>query len=255
MAIARKTKKKKVTKRPSAKQVAKTPGAARKTTAWEKTAGDSSIKFYRRIGSKGWRQSDYFTYSSSSPAFRLWLARELGTRPARILSIGCGNGELEGSLAAYGHRLFGMDLSHPMLLRAARNGVDFPIEGDARYLPFAPASFDVVIYPESIGHLVLAEAFAEARRVLRPRGRVIVTTYASHMGAHPRFKRYRFDQMEEALTNTGFDVDEQRFLAAKRNSIADADSDAKSTLLYVKARAAAAKRPVAKSKLTKNKRA
>jgi ubiquinone/menaquinone biosynthesis C-methylase UbiE len=150
---------------------------------------------------------------------------------------------LEGYLAACGHRLFGMDLSHPMLQRAAHNGVDFPIEGDARHLPFAPASFDVVIYPESIGHLVLAEAFAEARRVLRPRGRVIVTTYASHMGTHPRFKRYRFDQMEEALTETGFDVDEQRFLAAKRNSITDVDSDAKSTLLYVKARVIAPKRP------------
>jgi hypothetical protein len=47
--------------------------------------------------------------------------------------------------------------------------------------------------------------------------------------------------MEEALTELGFDVEEQRFLAARRNSITDVDSDAKSTLLYVKARVTAAK--------------
>ncbi|HVA14234.1 MAG TPA: class I SAM-dependent methyltransferase [Stellaceae bacterium] len=215
---------------------------ARKKASQKKKPVDTTAKFYRRIGSEGWRDSNYFTYSSSSPAFRRWLAAALGDAPARILSIGCGNGELESYLHAAGHRLVGIDLSHPMLKRAGRAGMDHPVEADARFLPFASASFEVVIYPESLGHLPLAETFGEARRVLRRRGRLLVTTYASHMGVHAHYRKYRFDQMEEALVDSGFRVDEQRFLAAKQKSVADAPSDAKATLLYVKASVPAATR-------------
>lgn len=199
-------------------------------------------RFYRRIGAKGWRESNYFTYSSSSPAFRRWLTAELADEGAAVLSIGCGNGELECHLVASGYRVAGLDLSHPMLKRAARNGLDWPVEADARFLPFAGASFDVVIFPESIGHVPLPEVFAEARRVLRKGGTLIVTTYAAHMGVHPHYRKYRFEEMAPAAVEAGFAVAAQRFLAAKQNSIADAPTDAKATLLYFKASAAPAKR-------------
>lgn len=201
----------------------------------EKTA-PSSARFYRRIGAEGWSKSDYFTYSSSSPAFRRWLATELGGAPLRILSVGCGNGELESFLNAYGHRVTGIDLSHPMLRRALRSGVDHAVEADARALPFAAASFDLVVFPESIGHVPLDEAFAETRRALKRLGVLIVTTYASPMGVHPQYKKYRFGDLTRAAAGAGFDIEAQRFLAAKRNSVTDAPSDTKATLLYFKAR-------------------
>jgi len=201
----------------------------------------SPARFYRDIGSKGWNKSNYFTYSSSSPAFRRWLAAELGDKPRDILSIGCGNGELEIYLIALGHRLTGLDPAHPMLKRAARSGLTRPVEADARFLPFAPASFDVVIFPESIGHVPLPEVFAEAKRVLKKRGALIVTTYASHVGVHAHYRKYRFADMTPAAEEAGFTVAAQRYLAAKRNSIDDAPSDAKATLLYFKAVVPAAK--------------
>jgi SAM-dependent methyltransferase len=199
----------------------------------------SSARFYRRIGTHGWRDSNYFTYSSLSPAFRRWLATELGNAPLDILSIGCGNGELESEFVAAGHRLTGIDLSHPMLKRAMRAGLDAVVEADASALPFAPGSFDAVIFPESIGHLSLPKVFAEANRVLCPGGTLIVTTYSSHTGVHPRYRKYRFDEMTSALTEIGFAVEEQRYLAARPNVVADAPSDAKATLLYLKSRASA----------------
>jgi SAM-dependent methyltransferase len=214
---------------------------AKKKQAAASAKRASPARFYRRIGAEGWRNSNYFTYSSSSPAFRRWLATELGGAPLRILSIGCGNGELESFLNAYGHHLVGIDLSHPMLKRAARAGVDHAVEADARFLPFAATSFDLVLFPESIGHVPLAEVFAEAKRVLKRLGLLIVTTYASPMGVHPHYCKYRFADLAPAAAEAGFTVEAQRFLAAKQNSVLDAPSDAKATLLYFKARLIPAK--------------
>ncbi|HEV8016260.1 MAG TPA: class I SAM-dependent methyltransferase [Stellaceae bacterium] len=213
--------------------------ARKKSPQKKKKSAATPARFYRRIGTRGWRDSNYFTYSSLSPAFRRWLAAELGKAPLDTLSIGCGNGELESELAAAGLRLTGVDLSHPMLKRAMRSGLDAAVEADANALPFAPRSFDAVIFPESIGHLSLAKVFAEAGRVLRPRGTLIVTTYSSHTGVHPKYRKYRLDEMAAALTEIGFAVEEQRYLAARPSAVADAPSDAKATLLYLKSRAPA----------------
>ena len=233
----KKTAQKKQRKKTAARKKSSAPPVKHKASPAKRV---SSERFYRRIGADGWRNSNYFTYSSSSPAFRRWLATELGGGPLRILSIGCGNGELESFLNAYGHNVTGIDLSHPMLKRAARAGVDHAVEADARFLPFDAASFDLVLFPESIGHVPLPEVFAEAKRVLKRLGVLIVTTYATPMGVHPQYKKYRFADMTAAATDAGFGIEAQRYLAAKMNSVADAPSDAKATLLYFKARTRAA---------------
>ncbi len=207
----------------------------------------SPARFYRSIGDKGWNNSNYFTYSSSSPAFRAWLLEELGEKPHDILSIGCGNGELEAYLIGEGHRLTGLDPAHPMLKRAARAGLKRGVGGDARALPFAPGCFDIVIFPELIGHVPLPDVFAESRRVLRKRGALIVTTYASHVGVHSHYRKYRFAEMKAAAEDAGLAVSAQRYLAAKRNSIDDAPSDAKATLLYFRAIVANGKSSPAKT--------
>ena len=201
----------------------------------------SPARFYRSVGDKGWNNSNYFTYSSSSPAFRRWLVGELGAEARDILSVGCGNGELETYLIAQGHRLTGLDPAHPMLKRAMRAGLTRPVGGDARALPFAAASFDIVIFPESIGHVALPEVFAEASRVLKKSGALIVTTYASHVGVHSHYRKYRFADLAAAAKAAGLAVEAQRFLAAKRYSVADAPRDAKATLLYFRASVAAVK--------------
>jgi SAM-dependent methyltransferase len=219
----------------------------KKPVAKKKKSAATPARFYRSIGDRGWNNSNYFTYSSSSPAFRAWLLEELGDKPRDILSIGCGNGELETYLIGEGHRLTGLDPAHPMLKRAARHGLKRGVGGDARALPFAPGCFDIVIFPESIGHVPLPEVFAESRRVLKKRGALIVTTYASHVGVHSHYRKYRFAEMEAAAEDAGLTVSVQRYLAAKRHSIDEAPSDAKATLLYFRAIVANGKAPPAKT--------
>ncbi len=190
-------------------------------------------RFYKGIGAQGWRRSGYTTTSFFSPAFRQWIASQLPAKPVEILSVGCGSGELETHLAESRHVVFGLDLSHPMLKRASRNGLERLVQADARFLPFGSAQFGVVIIPELIGYLELGEAFGEVRRVLRKRGRLLITTYAAHVATHARYRKWGMDEIASRLIDAGFRIGEQRYLDVKRNSVRDVTAEKQATLLYV----------------------
>ncbi|MFD7323948.1 class I SAM-dependent methyltransferase [Streptomyces sp. NPDC059875] len=78
---------------------------------------------------------------------------ELGDRPARILDVGCGDGEMVLRLAAAGHEVTGVEKSPGMLSSAADRVAAVPeiaervtlAEGDIYNLPFDDASFDAVV--------------------------------------------------------------------------------------------------------------
>lgn len=98
---------------------------------------------------------------------------------AEVLLIGIGSG-LDLPLLPRGPRYTGLDLTPAMLTRARRKaqalGLDIRLDqGDARALPYADAAFDTVVL-----HLILAvtphpkRVLAEATRVLRPNGRMVI---------------------------------------------------------------------------------
>ena len=96
------------------------------------------------------------------------------------LDIGCGTGFLSLELAARGHRVTGIDLAPAMLTVAKEKAetvgaaIRFE-EADAEALPFAAASFDLVITRHVLWTLPHPEAaLDEWIRVLRPGGRVAV---------------------------------------------------------------------------------
>lgn len=96
------------------------------------------------------------------------------------LDIGCGTGFLSLELAARGHRVTGVDFAPAMLAearaKAAVQGraVRFE-EADAEQLPFAPASFDLVVSRHVLWTLPHPEAaIDEWIRVLRPGGRLAI---------------------------------------------------------------------------------
>ncbi len=99
-----------------------------------------------------------------------------------VLEIGCGNGELTQVLAQRSRFVAVVDTSAAALEnnRAACQArgyanVDF-LEGDARRLPIESASFDVVYVHMLLHHVVSAQqVLAEARRVLKPGGCLVVT--------------------------------------------------------------------------------
>lgn len=97
-----------------------------------------------------------------------------------VLDVASGEGYGSALLAQVARRVVGVEYAAPTVSRAGRN---FPrpnlhfVNGDARGLPLADASLDVVVSFETIEHFAGQEAFvAEVRRVLRPDGCFIVST-------------------------------------------------------------------------------
>ncbi|GAA4553239.1 class I SAM-dependent methyltransferase [Amycolatopsis samaneae] len=102
------------------------------------------------------------------------LLRRFLTTPAKILDVGGGTGVHAGWLARDGHTVHLVDVVPAHVdAAAALPGVTAEV-GDARRLPAADDSVDVVLVMGPLYHLVdpadRARALAEARRVLRPGG-------------------------------------------------------------------------------------
>jgi SAM-dependent methyltransferase len=98
----------------------------------------------------------------------------------RLLDVACGPGPIAAAAAAAGATAVGLDFSAAMVEEARRlhPGIEFR-EGDAEALPFADASFERVTMGFGVVHLADPDrAFAEARRVLRPGGRLAFSGWA-----------------------------------------------------------------------------
>lgn len=167
---------------------------------------------------------------------RRWLTARLPVGKKRVLSVGCGSGELERDLARLGFTVVGIDISHVMLKTARRRGLRHLVEADARSLPFTTASFDAVLFPESIGYFELEDVMPETRRVLRKAGRLLITAYPPDFESDSIYKKRSLAEISRKLRACGFRVLDQRSLTVKRNAVVEVNSEKDSELLYVLAR-------------------
>ncbi len=95
-----------------------------------------------------------------------------------LLDLACGGGVLAPHLVGKGHRHVGVDLSSLALLQAGGKGLA-PVRGDVGRLPFADEVADVVVAGEVLEHVTdLPGVLAEACRVLRPGGTLVLDTIA-----------------------------------------------------------------------------
>jgi SAM-dependent methyltransferase len=102
----------------------------------------------------------------------------------RLLDAGCGSGIAAGMAAELGAAVHGLDASDEMVA-IARHRVPAAVfvNGDLQSLPYADGTFDVVTGFNSFQFAAEpAAALAEARRVVRPGGRLVIVTWAPPAG-------------------------------------------------------------------------
>ena len=102
-----------------------------------------------------------------------------GTKDMEALDLCCGHGNVAATLVKTGAGVTGLDFSLAMLdmARAAVPGARF-VEGDAMNLPFTDASFDAVTIGFGMPHVPDPPSLlAEARRVMRPGGRIAFSVW------------------------------------------------------------------------------
>jgi SAM-dependent methyltransferase len=142
----------------------------------------------------------------------------------RVLDLGCGAGRFVAALRGIGADPVGVELAEGALERARRNvpGADLRLVEPDGSLPLGHGEVDLVWCSEVLEHVADTGAFlTEARRVLAPGGRILVTVpdhgvarrtaiaLARHeqhydpLGQHLRF--YTRRSLAAALEATGFE--------------------------------------------------
>jgi SAM-dependent methyltransferase len=110
------------------------------------------------------------------------LLDAVGAGPGiRLLDVACGPGWLAAGAAERGAAAVGADFSAAMVAEASRRfpAIEFR-QGDAEALPFPDGCFDAVAISFGLMHLARPErALREARRVLRPGGRIGFTVWCA----------------------------------------------------------------------------
>ena len=106
------------------------------------------------------------------------LTRRLGLSSGEVLSVGCGRHPGRHLFAAPAWRMTGVDLDPALIEDLLERGeLDAGDVARAGELPFAPGSFDVVLYRLVLHHIAyqgpLDPSFEEAARLLRPGGALV----------------------------------------------------------------------------------
>jgi SAM-dependent methyltransferase len=137
-------------------------------------------------------------------------------RDARVLDVGCGTGANGPVLAGGGRTAYGIDMSAvPLGLGGTgERGHAARLRGDARRLPFADASFDLVVALDVLEHILDDDAAArELRRVTRPGGALIAFVPALEWlwglqdDVSHHLRRYHKRELREVIAGAGFRIE------------------------------------------------
>ena len=143
---------------------------------------------------------------------------------------------MESDLVKLGRQVTGMDICFEMLQLARKRGVRNVVQADALMLPFASSSFDLVMFPESIGYFDLTEVLPGVARVLKPRGDMLMTAYPTNFASDRIYKNRSVQQLTRELRETGLQVADQKLIIVKRNSVKEIFTEDRAQIIYILAR-------------------
>ena len=150
-----------------------TDDVARNRDLWTRT----NVEYSDREAARQWSQEEITWGVWGVPERELRVLPDMAGTD--VLELGCGTAYVSAWLARRGARVVGLDVTPAQLETARRcqaeHGLEFPlIEASAEDVPFADASFDLVVseYGASIW-CDPARWVPEAARLLRPGGRLV----------------------------------------------------------------------------------
>jgi 2-polyprenyl-3-methyl-5-hydroxy-6-metoxy-1,4-benzoquinol methylase len=123
----------------------------------------------------------------------------------RVLDVGCGAGHLGELLKQRGHHVTGLELV-PEAGGEARQRLDAVVTADVEAgLPFAPGSFDAVIFADLLEHLVDPwRVLREAAGLLSPGGMVVASVpNVQNLDVVRRLVRGHWDYRERGILDRG----------------------------------------------------
>jgi len=112
--------------------------------------------------------------------YHSWVARQLPSRPERVLDVGCGAGRLVATLAVRAEHVDGLDRSSVMIDRGRRRCPDAEnvrwLEGDLldSRLPLSDDGYDAITAVSSLHHMPLEDALKRLAGLIRPGGILVV---------------------------------------------------------------------------------
>jgi SAM-dependent methyltransferase len=144
------------------------------------------FEIFKNMQRQGWAHFAPLEMATMGPAAR--MVKFAGVAPGqRILDVACGTGVAAIPAARLGAKVTALDLTPELVERARFNaslaGMEIEFhEGDVEKLPFADASFNVVM--SQFGHIFAPRpelALSEMLRVLKPGGTIAFNTWPPNL--------------------------------------------------------------------------
>lgn len=132
--------------------------------------------YSRASGYQGNKPKDLSTVSALPWWGRLFSQLQTHTRDARLLDVGCSNGEFMYAAKAHGYTVTGVELNPATAEIAQKNGLDVRI-GTLDDAAFLPETFDSIFLGDVIEHVTDPRAFVRTcAQLLSPSGILVIST-------------------------------------------------------------------------------